>query len=188
MKILLGFIALMIALVAICGCTQYMPPAANATTTAATPVPTTVATTVPPTMAVTTLPPATEATTAPATVATTTAVIANITTAVPTPAAASQVTKIHFNSTGFNPAADVVLPGTGVTWVNDDTVPHSVMATGNNTGMFNSGDIVPGGQWTFTFCEGYECRITGTYTYALKDLPAVQGTIIVQAGPTIVGI
>jgi plastocyanin len=191
MKILLGFIVLLVAVVAISGCTQYSQPAAKAATTATTSVPTTEVTTVPPT---------TEMTTVPVTVATTAPVIANVTVTVPTattgiptpiattPWTASQVAKIHFNSTGFFPANDVVLPGTGVTWINDDTVTHTIIATGNNTGLFNSGDIVPGAQYVFTFCEGYECRIMGTYTYALKDLPAVNGTIVVQAGPSLVGM
>jgi plastocyanin len=184
MKILLGFIVLMVALVAISGCTQSASKTATPATTVATPIQTTVATTMPPT---------TEITTAPITVATTAPVSANITTPTPTitggvpipvattPWTAPKVAKIYFNSTGFNPASDIVLPGMGVTWINDDTVPHVIIATGNNTGMFNSGTILPGGNFVYTFCLGSTCQGEGTITYGLQDVPSAQGTIIVQA-------
>jgi plastocyanin len=186
MKILLGFIILIVALVAISGCTQFAPSSATPATTSATPtIPTTVATTMPPTK---------EVTTAPVTVATTPPVIANVTTPTPTitggvpipvattPWVANKAAKIHFNSTGFYPASDIVLPGMGVTWINDDIVPHTIVAIANNTGMFNSGPILPGGNWVYTFCLGSsECNGEGTITYALQDVPSAQGTIIVQA-------
>lgn len=184
----------MVALVSICGCTQFMPTSAKVTSTTI-PVPTKEATAVQPTPIETTILPTTVSTTAAPTVATTVPIVANVTvptatTGIPTPVAtkawtASQTTAIHFTSAGFSPATDVVLPGAGVTWINDDTVTLTVMSTGNSTGMFNSGDIVPGGRYIYTFCLGDRCTGEGTFTYALKSLPAVNGTIIVQAGPTL---
>jgi plastocyanin len=186
MKLLMGFIILLVALVAITGCTQTAPSSAQTTTettapatevtTIATPVATTVQTTVPVT---------TETivanVTAPAANVTTVATAApvNIT---PTVTAASGVTTIHITSTGFTPQTDVVLPGTGISWVNDDNVTHAVKMIGNNTGMFNSGDISPHAAFPFTFSEN-----TGTFTYAFADNTTITGTIIVQAGRTLAG-
>jgi hypothetical protein len=48
--------------------------------------------------------------------------------------------------------------------------------------MFNSGDIIPGAAFSFTFSEN-----TGTYTYAFANNATVTGTIIVKAGRTLAG-
>jgi plastocyanin len=75
-----------------------------------------------------------------------------------------------------------VLPGTGISWANDDNVTHAIKTIGNNTGMFNSGDILPGAAFQFTFSEN-----TGTYTYAFANNATITGTIIVKAGRTLTG-
>ncbi len=186
MKLLMGFIILLVALVAITGCTQ----------TASTPAQTTTETTAPATEVTTvvTTVATTEETTVPVTnetiVANVTAPAENVTTATttapvnvtPTVTAASQITTIHITKTGFTPQTDVVLPGTGISWVNDDNVTHSVKMIGNNTGMFNSGDIAPGAAFPYTFNEK-----TGTFTYAFADNTTITGTIIVKAGRTLTG-
>ncbi len=173
MKLFMGLIILLVTLVAVTGCTQ----------TASSPAQTTTETTVPATEVTTIAVPVTttEQTPAPTENVTTAATVApvNVT---PTVTAASGVTKIHITSTGFTPQTDVVLPGTNIAWVNDDTVNHGIMTTGNNTGMFNSGDIIPTGQFQFSFSEK-----TGTYTYALADNKTITGTIIVKAGRTLTG-
>jgi plastocyanin len=186
MKLLMGFIILLVALVAITGCTQTA--SSPAQTTTETTAPATEVTTVATTVATT------EQTTVPATnetiVANVTAPAANVTTVAtaapvnvtPTVTAASGITKIHITSTGFTPQTDVVLPGTGISWVNDDNVTHSVKMIGNNTGMFNSGDISPGAAFPYTFNEN-----TGTFTYAFADNTTITGTIIVKAGRTLTG-
>ena len=186
MKLLMGFIILLVALVAVTGCTQ----------TASSPVQTTTETTAPATEVTTvaTTVATTEQTTVPATteipVANVTTPAANVTTEVtaapvnvtPTVTAASGVTTIHITKTGFTPQTDVVLPGTGISWINDDNVTHAIKMIGNNTGMFNSGDIIPGAEFPFTFSEK-----TGTFTYAFADNATVTGTIIVKAGCTLTG-
>jgi plastocyanin len=187
MKLLMGFIILLVALVAITGCTQTASssaqtttettaPATTEVTTIATPVATTVETTVPvtnETIVANVTAPAANVTTAATTVP------VNVT---PTVTAASGITTIHITSTGFTPQTDVVLPGTGISWVNDDNVTHAIKTIGNNTGMFNSGDISPGAAFPYTFNEN-----TGTFTYAFADNTTITGTIIVQAGRTLVG-
>jgi plastocyanin len=186
MKLLMGFIILLVALVAITGCTQTASsPAQNTTETTA---PTTEVTTVATTIATT------EQTTVPATnetiVANVTAPTENVTTmattapvnVTPTVTPASGITTIHITKTGFTPQTDVVLPGTGISWVNDDNVTHAIKMIGNNTGMFNSGDISPNAAFPYTFSEN-----TGTFTYAFADNTTITGTIIVKAGRTLTG-
>lgn len=185
MKLLMGFIILLVALVMITGCTQpasTTTPVTTATTAPVTTESTTVATSVPTTVA-TTVPVNTTATiianvTAPAanttTVPVTTAAPVNVT-ATATPA--SMVTTIVLTSTGFAPQTDIVLPGTGVSFVNKDNVSHTVVATGNSTGMFNSGALIPGGAFSYTF----SLKQVGTVTYGLADNSSVTGTIIVES-------
>ena len=181
MKLLMGFIILLVALVAVTGCTQTASPSAQTTTattaptteitTAAAPVATTVATAAP--VITTTI---LANVTAPAANVTTAAVTTTSPTNVMlTPTPASMVTTIYFTSAGFVPQTDIVMPGTGVSFVNNDNMTHVVIATGNNTGMFNSGVILPKGAFPYTFTAN-----TGTYTYALQDNASVTGTIIVQ--------
>jgi len=179
MKLLMGFIVLLVALVAITGCTQTASPSEQTTTETTAPVTTEVtteATTVVTTVA-TTIPTTTETI-----VANVTAPAENVTenvtetaTAAPTATAASQITKIHITKLGFTPQTDVVLPGTGIIWVNDDNVTHSIKTIGNNTGMFTSSDIIPGATYTYSFSEN-----TGTYIYAFADNQTITGTIIVK--------
>ncbi|MFY9750830.1 MAG: hypothetical protein WB759_08570 [Methanoregula sp.] len=181
MKLLMGFIIILVALVAVTGCTQTASPSAQTTTETTAPVTevttaATTATTVAPSMTETMV----TNVTAPAENVTSTAVMttaapANVT---PTVTPASMVTTIHFTSAGFTPQTDIVLPGTGVSFVNNDIVSHSVMTIGNNTGVFNSGAIMPNGAFQYTFDEN-----SGTYNYALADNTSVTGTIIVQASP-----
>jgi len=180
MKLLMGFIVLLVALVAITGCTQTASPSAQTTTETTAPVTTevtTVETTVAPTTAETTVPATTETI-----VANVTAPAANVTenvtataTVIPTATAANGVTTIHITNLGFTPQTDIVLPGTGIIWVNDDNVTHAIMATGNSTGMFNSDNIPPASTFMYSFSEK-----TGTYTYAFADNKTLTGTIIVK--------
>ncbi|MFA5332591.1 MAG: hypothetical protein WC342_09445 [Methanoregula sp.] len=179
MKLLIGFVVMLVALVAITGCTQTT--LSTPTTTETTAVPTTEATTIATTV------PTTEATTVAATTETlvanvtvpmtaeTTSETTVVTTVIPTITSASQVTIIHFTSTGFSPVLDTVLPGTGINFLNDDNVTLAVKATGDSAGMFNSGDILPGARFQYAFSEK-----TGTYTYALASDKLVNGTIVVK--------
>jgi plastocyanin len=187
MKLFMGFIILLVAVVAITGCTQTSSTPAHTTTE--TTAPATVATTVDTTVVTTeqTTVPNTTATivtnvTAPVTNVTTTVVTAAPVNVTPTVTAASGITTIHITKTGFAPQTDVVLPGTGISWVNDDNVTHSIKMIGDNEGMFNSGDILPGATFPYTFSQK-----TGTYIYAFADNKTITGTIIVKAGRSLTG-
>ncbi len=75
----------------------------------------------------------------------------------------------------YLPAKAVVFLGKNstVTFVNDDTVVHTVTADG---GAFDSGDMKPGGSWTYNFTT------PGNYSYACKYHSWMKGTITVEAG------
>ena len=79
----------------------------------------------------------------------------------------------------FNPAQLNVAPGTTVTFVNNDTEPHT--ATADN-GLFDTGVLEPGvlepGSSFEVFFDG-----SGTVTYHCELHPDMQGSIVVgEAG------
>lgn len=77
----------------------------------------------------------------------------------------------------FSPAEIEVTVGTTVTWVNESNEAHTVTSGsgGNHDGIFDSGAVDPGDQFTFTFEE------TGTYDYfCIPHLEAgMTGTVTV---------
>nr|WP_320162385.1 hypothetical protein [uncultured Methanoregula sp.] len=189
MKKFFGLCILVILLVAISGCTQ------QTQTTPATTPPTTVATTIA-TMEPTAVP-TTESTPLPvATIATveTTPVATNVTTNVTaepttlsTPRAAltpqTKITTVSMTNNTFTPKVLTVLPGTGITWRNDDTVVHAVKVAGKHAGMFNSGDIIPGSTWSYTFNQDID-----TYDIVDPNFPQMNSTIVVKEGQSFSGI
>jgi plastocyanin len=191
MKLLLGFVVLLVALVAISGCTQQAQPAATVTTTETPAVSTTMETAVA-TMETTSVPSNASTVVSPPianvtlTTPGTTVVAPNQTTAAPvitpTIVTATGVTTIHITSAGFNPQVDVVLPGTQIAWINDDTVSHSIKTTGKSDFVFNSGAIDHSAGFTYSFASQ-----TGTCNYTFADNSTITGTIIVKAGRTLSG-
>jgi plastocyanin len=75
----------------------------------------------------------------------------------------------------FTFAAQVVTvpPGAAVTWINDDDIPHTVVADDNKT--FRSKVLDSGDRFTFTFATA------GTYRYYCSIHPHMTGTVIVKA-------
>jgi len=166
MKKFIGLLILMIAFVAFTGCTQQAVPE-PVTTTPPTTGPTTVLTAVltpgptpVPTTVVTTLPPTVKRTESPPT---------------------KVVTTIHMQNNLFVPPVLTALPGTGITWINDDDIVHSLKMSGTDAG-FNSGDIMPHAQWSYTF--GMR---EGNFSISCVYHPAMKGTIIIKNGASIVG-
>ncbi len=96
----------------------------------------------------------------------------------------TQTTKtiIYMRNNTFVPLELTVLPGTGITWVNDDSTLHSVKTIGNHAGMFNSGEISPGGRWGYTFGAN-----DGVFEFTDIYYPEMKGTIVVQKGESVVG-
>jgi plastocyanin len=86
-----------------------------------------------------------------------------------------QVT-INIDAKGYKPGKITVAEGTLVTWINNDTQPHTATAIG----AFDSGPIPPnGGRWTWV------AAVPGTFQYKSLMNPgmAAEITIIVN-GPT----
>jgi plastocyanin len=169
MKRFIGIFVLMIAIVMIGGCTQQAQPV-PVTTPVATAVPT-----VPPTVATPELTPIQEQIIAP-TVETTILSKPKITLVPQTTR-----TVIYIRNNTFSPLELTVLPGTGITWVNDDTVAHSVKTTGIHAGMFNSGEFIPTASWDYTFGE------VGMFEFIDPNYPDMKGTIVVKSGESVVG-
>jgi plastocyanin len=177
MKEFIGLFVLVIVLAMISGCTQ---PAQNATVT--TPV----------TTVIPTVPSSTEATPAPTmepaqvTTPRNTAVMPTMVTTVartpkPVMTPSTKITTIYIRNNSFVPNELMVLPGTGITWINDDSTVHAIKTTGSHKGMFNSGDFVKGSQWGYTFGENEGTfEIIDTYSNSTC-------VIIIKKGEPVVG-
>jgi plastocyanin len=160
MKNYIGFVILVIAFVCLTGCTQQAVP--EEITTPQTTVPTAV--------------PTTELTPAPTTLPTTVVkTVIPVATRTTSNMNMKVVTSIYIRNNTFVPQELTALPGTGITWINDDPGVHSVTSTGNATGMFNSGDILPGSQWSYTFGQR-----EGRYEFTCSDHPEMKGAIIIK--------
>jgi len=188
MKKLFGFFVLVILLVAVSGCAQLQPaPATTPQTTVQTPVATPEPTLVP--TAVET--PVTPAVTAVVTREAVLVVVTNVTESVPTVAATphvsltpqTKITVFSMTNNTFTPKELTVLPGTGITWRNDDTVNHVVKGTTEaGTTMFKSSDIIPGASFSYTFGD----RV-GTFTVTDPGYPQMKCVIIVKDGQNFSG-
>jgi plastocyanin len=189
MKKIIGFCILLILLVAASGCTQSAKPAT-------TPVPTTVEATVVPTTAVVTVPSTTVAATV---VPTTAAAVKNVTTVATTAVTnvtvaattvvtpktvmtpSTKVTVIYIRNNTFVPQELTVLPGTGITWINDDQTVHSIRTLPQSPFKFVSGDIVPGATFGYTYTQD-----EGSYGFYDPGTNAT-GMIIIKKGESFVG-
>ncbi|MDO9323540.1 MAG: hypothetical protein Q7T80_01130 [Methanoregula sp.] len=174
MKRFIGLFILVIVLAMISGCTQPAQPVAVTT-----PVPTAIPT-IAPTEATPapTIVPTVEQTLVPTTVTTVTTVMSTPKiTLVPQTAK----TVIYMRNNTFVPTELTVLPGTGITWVNEDPIAHSVKMTGIHAGMFNSGEIIPTATWGNTFGD------VGVFEFVCPDHPDMKGAIVVKEGLSVVG-
>jgi plastocyanin len=179
MKKYIGLFILVIVLVIISGCTQQAKTTAPATT-----IPTTVITTPVPTTEETPLP-----TTVPTTMVVTTTLPVNVTAEITTVATpqpsktpSTKITTIHIRNNTYVPNELTVLPGTGIRWINDDSVIHIVKASGDHKGMFTSSEIINGGQYGYTFGE-----TPGSYEFTDPAYPDMKGTIIIKKGESVLG-
>jgi len=71
----------------------------------------------------------------------------------------------------FEPAEVTIPTGTAVSWMNEDSVPHTVTST---DGAFDSGIFDPGGNFTWTFDQ------PGSFPYACQIHPQMQGTVVAE--------
>ena len=84
--------------------------------------------------------------------------------------APSTTMTVDISNHAFNPAQLNVAPGTTVTFVNNDTEPHT--ATADN-GLFDTGVLQPGSSFD-VFFDG-----SGTVPYHCELHPDMQGSIVV---------
>ena len=85
--------------------------------------------------------------------------------------------QVMMKDMAFSPASLTVSVGTTVTWINNDGVNHTVTSgtPGNNTGVFDSGNIAPSGKFTFTF------NTKGNFQYYCTLHPTqMQASVTVQ--------
>jgi len=182
MKKFFGLFILVLVLASVSGCTQSTKTSATATTVpttiSATEVPTTIVTT----EQTTTIIPVTPEVTVMTTTATETTAVTTVATPTPASTPSTKITTIHIRNNSFVPAVLTVLPGTGITWVNDDSVSHIVKASGKSAGKFTSATMVSGARFGYTFGE-----TQGTYEYMDPGFAGMNGTIIVANGAAVVG-
>ena len=72
----------------------------------------------------------------------------------------------------FGPQALTVAPGTTVTWVNDDDIPHTVAASDKS---FRSKVLDTGDRFSMSFAN------PGTYEYFCSIHPHMTGKVVVKA-------
>jgi plastocyanin len=94
----------------------------------------------------------------------------------PTPSPSGTTVSIVMNSAGlttnaYSPNPVTVAVGGSVTWRNNDTITHT---STSNTGLFDSGPISAGGQFTRTFST------VGSFPYHCTIHPGMVGTVTVQ--------
>ena len=86
------------------------------------------------------------------------------------PTAADAVTIQNF---AFGPANVTVKVDATVTWTNKDGTAHTVTADTASADAPASGDVAPGGTYSFTF------KKAGTYIYHCAIHPSMQGSVTV---------
>lgn len=74
----------------------------------------------------------------------------------------------------FIPAEITVAPGTTVTWINTEDMPHTVV---DQNKAFRSKTLVKDASFSFTFTTA------GDYNYLCSIHPFMKGKVIVRPGP-----
>ncbi len=175
MKRSIGLCILLILLVAASGCTQPASPQPEPATAVPTDVPTAVTTTTETPAPETTAPVVTEEATPEATMAMTV-----VSTPVPQLTYAKKPVIAIRNNT-FVPHEMLVLPGTGITWINEDSTVHAVKTMPDTGIKFSSGDIIKGASFGYTFGDK-----EGTFSF-IDPYTNATGIIRVQKGDSVVG-
>lgn len=80
---------------------------------------------------------------------------------------------VQISNFSFQPATIRIKAGTTVTWIQNDSATHTVTST-NPAGLFDSGNLTQGRQFTFTFSN------PGTYEYHCSIHSSMTGKVIVE--------
>jgi plastocyanin len=89
------------------------------------------------------------------------------------PASSATVT-VSIKRTGFTPKTANINQDDSVTWTNNDTINHQVVA---NNGGYASPILGPGKSWTHPFRSG------GTFRYHDSLHPSLTGSVVVKGAP-----
>ena len=82
---------------------------------------------------------------------------------------------VSIENFSFSPATLTIKSGTKVAWINQDSVPHQIVAdSASNLSGLISGALSQGQSYSFTFTK------TGTFGYHCQIHPSMTGTIIVE--------
>ncbi len=79
---------------------------------------------------------------------------------------------VSIKNNSFYPSTENITVGTKITWVNNDTVAHTVTSDSGN--LLNSGNIAPGQSFSFTFTK------PGPVIYHCSIHPTMKGAIVVH--------
>lgn len=79
---------------------------------------------------------------------------------------------VNINNLSFDPVILTIKPGTKVTWINNDSTPHTITSDSDN--VLKSSTISPGQSFYFTFAGAGEAN------YHCSIHPKMKGKIIVQ--------
>lgn len=88
----------------------------------------------------------------------------------PEGSSAAETVTVEIKDFTFTPATLEIPVGTTVTWINQDSSPHNVIA---EDGSIDSGLLDQGESYSYTFEE------PGTYAYTCTFHPYMQATIVV---------
>jgi plastocyanin len=88
--------------------------------------------------------------------------------------ASSATATVSIKRTGFVPKSTNINQDDSVTWTNNDTINHQIVA---NNGGFASPILGPGKSWTRKFGNG------GTFRYHDSLHPSLTGTVVVKGAP-----
>jgi plastocyanin len=91
----------------------------------------------------------------------------------PNNAGAGPVATVSMDHSTFIPSEITVAPGTTVIWVNNETMPHTVVDLNK---AFRSKTLAKEGTFSFTFTTA------GDYNYLCSIHPNMKGKVIVKAG------
>ena len=102
-------------------------------------------------------------------------VVATLALVLAAPASSATVTvTVSIKRAGFTPKTVNINQDDSVTWTNNDTIDHQVVA---NNGNYASPILAPGKSWTHAFQSG------GTFRYHDSLHPALTGTVVVKGAP-----
>ncbi len=79
--------------------------------------------------------------------------------------------EVKIDNFSFGPATLTVAPGTTVTWINHDDIPHTVVSTDS---VFKSKVLDTDEKFSFTFAKA------GTYPYFCSIHPKMTATVVVK--------